>query len=346
MKIVSTTICKNNESAVAGAILSCKDVVDECLILDNGSTDDTIRVALDAAGDKGRVVSFEWQDFGHARNFALEQATIAQADWALTLDSDERLDWNGDDIRAILASSGECRVWHANHQSKTYAKTRFVRLPRVDLPMWEGRTHEALFDMQCALLPKTTFWELDKNPEQLSSKFIRDLELLTLDIESHPNNGRWPYYLGETLVNMERYLEAIDRYQRCSEISAWQEEAGRALYRQAECYCVLDRFEDAVQSCANSLAKFPTGDAAWLAGFACSKLGRGWEAYAWAKMSEAIGYFKGVGACLPRGGFKTVTALYEGPFDLARFHAPTLEEQQAADEMYKTAIEARLGISK
>lgn len=70
---------------------SMRGVVDEMVLADTGSTDDTIAIAQ-AAG--ARVVSIPWEnDFAKARNRALaELRSRTSAGWILTLDADEMLD--------------------------------------------------------------------------------------------------------------------------------------------------------------------------------------------------------------------------------------------------------------
>jgi tetratricopeptide (TPR) repeat protein len=340
MKIVSTTICKNNESIVRDAIASVLEHVDVCLILDNGSTDKTVECALKAAGDKGHVVTFEWSNFGAARNFALEQADAVQADWALTIDSDERMDWRGDDLRSILKSRQDIKIWHCNHTTRTYAKTRVVRIPSQS--RWEGKTHECIYHPNTELMPNAVFWELGKSQEQLAHKFDRDIVLLQQDIDENPTNGRWHFYLGQSMQDRGRWQEAIKSYSKAIEVSGWYEERGWSAFKAAECACHLENWKLAMGLCAIGLTHMPqAAELCWLAGFACYKAGLREQAFCWAKMALPLSYYSGEGRKLSRAGFRSITALYEGPWDILRFCAPSLQEQQEADRQYKLAIEAR-----
>lgn len=82
--ISACTIARNEAKNIARSIRSYRDFVDEIVVVDTGSTDDTARIARETGA---RVVSFEWQgDFAAARNFALDQVS---GDWAVFLDADE-----------------------------------------------------------------------------------------------------------------------------------------------------------------------------------------------------------------------------------------------------------------
>jgi tetratricopeptide (TPR) repeat protein len=79
-------IAKNEEANLRRALTSVRDVVDEIVVTDTGSSDGTIGVAQEFAA---RVSSFEWcDDFSAAYNYCLDQA---RTDWILLLDADEEL---------------------------------------------------------------------------------------------------------------------------------------------------------------------------------------------------------------------------------------------------------------
>jgi glycosyltransferase involved in cell wall biosynthesis/Flp pilus assembly protein TadD len=79
-------IVKNEERFLANCLASAKDIVDEIVIVDTGSTDRTIDIAQDFGA---KVIHYEWtDDFSAARNISLEHAT---GNWALWLDADEEI---------------------------------------------------------------------------------------------------------------------------------------------------------------------------------------------------------------------------------------------------------------
>ena len=63
------------------------DIVDEIIVLDSGSTDNTRQIA-ESYGAKWHV-NTDWQGFGKQRQLAQAYAT---GDYVLVLDADERLD--------------------------------------------------------------------------------------------------------------------------------------------------------------------------------------------------------------------------------------------------------------
>lgn len=79
-------IVKNEQKYLARCLNSVKDIADEMIVVDTGSTDRT----RDIAGVFGaKITVMEWQDdFAAARNVSLEKAS---GDWILVLDGDEVL---------------------------------------------------------------------------------------------------------------------------------------------------------------------------------------------------------------------------------------------------------------
>ncbi len=76
-------IVKNEEANIRRSLESVKDLADEIIIVDTGSTDKT----MDICREYGKVFEFEWcNDFAKAKNYALNRCT---KDYVLILDADE-----------------------------------------------------------------------------------------------------------------------------------------------------------------------------------------------------------------------------------------------------------------
>lgn len=88
--MITLSLCMivKNESDVLGRCLSCtKDIADEIIIVDTGSTDNTKEIAQ---GFTDKVYDFEWcDDFAAARNFSFSKASMEYTMW---LDADDVID--------------------------------------------------------------------------------------------------------------------------------------------------------------------------------------------------------------------------------------------------------------
>src|SRR2546423_252783 len=79
-------IAKNEAANLAQCLAPLAGIVDEILVVDTGSTDDT---KLIARSHGARVVDFAWcDDFSAARNQWLAHAS---GDWIFWLDADDRV---------------------------------------------------------------------------------------------------------------------------------------------------------------------------------------------------------------------------------------------------------------
>lgn len=93
-KLTVVILTKNEEPNIVDVVENAKQVTDDVMVLDSGSTDRTCELA-EANG--ARVVFRAWDnDFAAQRNYGLEQTN---ADWVLYLDADERL--NDELVKAV-----------------------------------------------------------------------------------------------------------------------------------------------------------------------------------------------------------------------------------------------------
>lgn len=79
-------IVKNEGDSLSQCLKSVRGVVDEIIIVDTGSTDASVQIALSFGA---KIIQHPWSgDFAAARNAGLQQA---HGQWILVLDGDEEL---------------------------------------------------------------------------------------------------------------------------------------------------------------------------------------------------------------------------------------------------------------
>ncbi|MGH9426892.1 MAG: glycosyltransferase family 2 protein, partial [Terriglobia bacterium] len=85
-KLSLCMIVKNEQRWLEDCLNSVKELVDEMIIVDTGSRDNTVEIAQRFGA---RLFDHPWSgDFSEARNHSLGSAT---GDWILVLDADEKL---------------------------------------------------------------------------------------------------------------------------------------------------------------------------------------------------------------------------------------------------------------
>ncbi len=147
-RLSAALIVKDEEAVLAQSIESLQSIVDEIVVLDTGSTDQTLQIA----GQLGAtVVSAPLNDdFSAARNECLRRTT---GDWVLWLNASERLDADSArQLREFVDQSAESNKAYmilvetpeANSGGLAEQKAQIRLIPRDDRLRFEGRVRETL----------------------------------------------------------------------------------------------------------------------------------------------------------------------------------------------------------
>lgn len=147
LKISACYIVKNEVKNLAKSIKSLKNQVNEIVVVDTGSTDNTIAVARKLGA---KIYSFPWQDdFSKARNFALSKA---KGDWLILLDADEYFtDKTAGNIRQVIRQAQQADALLVQLVNYDVDKARMqeyfyqLRIVRNQQGIhYEGKIHEEL----------------------------------------------------------------------------------------------------------------------------------------------------------------------------------------------------------
>lgn len=199
MTIALAMIARDEQRCIARALSSAAPCVDEMIVLDTGSVDDTRAIAR-AHG--AQVSTFTWiDDFSAARNAALD---LTRASHVLVLDADEWLTPGSPDPIRIWARSvdgataGSVRVRstvHSDGASLSAAVTSVRVIPRS--ARYRGRVHEHPH----GFLHTKRIWELTIEHdgyelEQVNRKQGRNEALLRAALADAPGNPYLAFQLG------------------------------------------------------------------------------------------------------------------------------------------------------
>lgn len=229
----------------AANIARCLDSVPfaaEKVVVDSGSTDDTVAIAR-AHG--ARVVHQAWLGFGAQRNFATSQATH---DWILVLDADEFLDAAGadelqrrlPDVMASGAAVGILRrsTWYMGAPMRWYRPMvgeRMARLYHRDRARWRDvRVHESLEWTGEAATFGAPFHHLH-NPT-LAHKQLKVLRYAELKCRDWHERGRAPRVWMAPLVYLAAFLK--DWLLRLAILDGWR---GFIVAHTAAAYAMYKR---------------------------------------------------------------------------------------------------------
>jgi tetratricopeptide (TPR) repeat protein len=217
-----TMIAKNAAATLANCLSSVRDLVDEIIVVDTRSSDNT----KDIAGQHGaRVFDLPWPDsFAATRNEAIRHAS---GQWLLWMDADEYIDEsNRDKLRALLANlpDNDSAYVMRSRSATTNGTTILadhVRLFRNHPSIrWEYRVHEQIVPSLCRAGHSIRATDIViEHSGYLQEgwdrrKLERNLRLMQLDVADRPNDPFILFNLAWTLTDLGRPGEAIPLLQR------------------------------------------------------------------------------------------------------------------------------------
>lgn len=227
-------IVRDEQDRLPLCLASLRGVVDEVVVADTGSVDETVAVA-EAMG--ARVVHVAWtDDFAAARNAALEHA---RSDWVLHVDADEVVvAADGPALRAALDTGDGlvAQVHHLGAEGRTVQRrTTVFRRSRL---RWVGRVHEQLVPVsgpaELRPLPGLLLEHSGHLPDALAAKgtAARNARLAQLQADEEPG-WRSAFELARALHAQGRRGAAAAAYLSCLEQLPDADRVVRALCRRA-----------------------------------------------------------------------------------------------------------------
>lgn len=224
-KIALSMIVKNEEKYIRRCLESVKDLVDEIVIVDTGSTDSTKAICKQYTN---QVYDFPWNDnFSDARNFALSKVS-KNCNWILRLDGDEELPRQNimqiynvvDNADADVFIFPITNILQIKPFKSVLSKT--ARLFRnVEGIKFTGIVHEEIDESVKKLNLKIANFRGSilhygylKNANTLDYKFKFYEKLALKEIEKDPNNFKPYYNLASHYCYLKDYDKAIEMYNK------------------------------------------------------------------------------------------------------------------------------------
>lgn len=224
MEISLCIICKNEETRIKRCITNVKKIVDEIIVVDTGSTDNTLDIVKSLGVS---LYEIEWENnFSKARNYAIDKAT---RDWIIFLDADEYFTQESvglikqfileaqakkaDYVLSEILNEGEegyresAKVIRIFKRSKNiyYIHTIHERLQKRKGELQGIDASEALRIIHDGYL---------KSVVQGKDKIKRNEELLLEKLKKQPNNGETHFYLVQVYMFYKEFEKAKYHAQR------------------------------------------------------------------------------------------------------------------------------------
>lgn len=231
-------IVKNEEDSIVNCLDSVKDIVDEIIIVDTGSVDDTKAICSQYTD---KIFDFEWiDDFAAARNFSFSKATMHYILW---LDADDIL-LNEDRekfhrLKKTLDTSVDSVFMYYNvakdeHNNVTLSSRRHRLVKRKNCFQWIGPVHEYLavsgniLDCDIAITHnKIKPHDSNRNLNIYQKRLAKGEKFTPRDL----------YYYANELSDHKKYREAVKFYEKfLATDQGWVEDNISACGHLADCY--------------------------------------------------------------------------------------------------------------
>lgn len=208
-------IVKNEEKVLHNCLSSLNKAADEIIIVDTGSTDNTVAIA---ATYGAITYSFNWKNnFAEARNFALSKCRY---DWILYIDADEYLDNNSQELLSQIkcgkADKGfYCKIENKDDISGRPSIMLYPRIfPNQEKIRFEGAVHEqiesSLLANKIPILQseiKIIHTGYNINAAEKRIKAERNLNILLLDFKNKPDSYK-AFQIGQSYGILENRILA------------------------------------------------------------------------------------------------------------------------------------------
>lgn len=227
MRISQAMIVRNEEKNIARALSWGKGIVYEQIVVDTGSSDETVSIA-EAMGAK--VYHFKWiDDFSAAKNYAIEKCS---GDWIAFLDADEYFMEDRKNILPVINKAdteGFCvvtaQLLNMNDSGKIIGSMTQARLFKNHEGIrYRGRIHENLssdhpvkiYDAAKELSIFHTGYSESSHKEKDKDKSYK--ALLEKEIEENPYDADNYGYLGDIYAGEQNYEKAEALYRKSMEL--------------------------------------------------------------------------------------------------------------------------------
>jgi tetratricopeptide (TPR) repeat protein len=252
-------VARNEAEFLPECLESVKGVVDEIILVDTGSTDNTLDIARRYGA---KVLTCEWHDdFSAPRNLALQHAT---GDWILVLDADEHLSPRS---RALVSEAARhpqfaayyieiVNILDRNSPQDAFVHRAVRMFRRLPYACWEGRVHEQILPSLLAHGGKTAtlrnaqiiHWGYEAEVMRRRGKSQRNVQLLQRTLQENPQDAFQWFNLGNTLYNQGDYQGAAHALkQACENILPMEDYAPLAWSQWISSLQMLKQYEQAIE---------------------------------------------------------------------------------------------------
>ena len=230
-------IVKNEEDVIARCLESVKDIVDEIIIVDTGSTDQTKEIAQKFTN---QIYDFKWVNhFAKARNFSFSKAT---KDYQMWLDADDIITEEERakilELKKTLDPTTDVVTfkYHTHFDANgnpTLTSTRERLFKRANKFKWNDAIHEYIL-----MSGKIVHSDIAITHKKIGSSGDRNLKIYTSMVEEGRTfSPRETYYYARELMDHGKTEDAIKQFTNfLDDGQGWFEDNIATCFNLCRCY--------------------------------------------------------------------------------------------------------------
>jgi tetratricopeptide (TPR) repeat protein len=221
-------IVKNESKTIARLIKSCRSIIDYYVIIDTGSTDDTINIIKSEMGNlPGEIHERQWINFGKNRTELMDLA-FGKSDYLLLADADFEYKISNQFDKSQLKYD-----WYHLRYLGEIDFAQILLVTGKKKMRYIGVTHEYIMGDNMGESPELRTLQILHHADggTRSDKLTRDRDLLEKAILDDPADTRNYFYLAQTYANLNEHEKAIKYYTERARRGGWQEEVYYSLFQ-------------------------------------------------------------------------------------------------------------------
>ena len=272
MKVSLCMIVKNEGKNLRRCLQSVIDAVDEIIIVDTGSTDNSCEIAKEFGA---KLQSFEWNgSFSDARNQSLELAT---GDWVLCLDADEELAPESTSILRRLIEDERISGYFLRIENYVGGNGATEMSPDIVFRLFRncpehrfrGAIHEQIADVITQHNKAAKFFVAEdmviRHYGFLEQQIIekdkknRNLRMIEEHILKYPDDKLLHYHYGAELYRVGKYEQAADEFIKGADgVDSTTSYLPKLMRYIVLCYYNEKKYQAALNIIRQGLGWFPT----------------------------------------------------------------------------------------
>ena len=262
MKLSLAIIARNEQGVIGRCLRTVRHLVDEIIVVDTGSTDDTVQEARDHGAT---VHHFKWiDDFGAARNYSFSKCT---GDYIFWLDADDiLLEEDQRKLAALRPTIGSHDAYlmkynytqdeNGNSTCSLFRHRIVRRCPEIH---WAYPIHECLRFFPGYTETQTDIVVTHKRSNDAVVKAIgRNHSILQKLVDEDRADQRMRFYHATELTRVGRHEDAIKYFDEYFKRGGdWHDNMVNGRLYMAYAYLALGRQEEAIETCTQGIKLDP-----------------------------------------------------------------------------------------